>query len=299
MLRKCLVLAGLILLALSPAQASVQKIGPDLYAYISANDASANSTFLIGDRGILVVDTGLNEREGRALLGEIRKVSPLPVRWIISTHYHPDHRGGNSIVGPDAVIISTGFTRNQVLEGIKKAAQPGSRLDYSLNVVTGFVSGDQAALTLELGGHEVRIYHPGPAHTRGDLVVYFPDQAAVATGDLFLNGSCPAMDDGDLENWIGALDYILSLPVEHFVPGHFPLATKPELRHFRDYLAELRDQVARMYRGGLTIEQVKSGLDLSRYRDLRQFPQYEATFADNAAAYYAQLQARGRAASSK
>jgi cyclase len=183
------------------------------------------------------------------------------VLWIINTHYHPDHRGGNSVVGPDALIISTGFTRKRVLEGIKRTAKP----DYGLNVVTGSVTGDQGGLTLELGGHEVRIYHPGPAHTRGDLVVYFPDQAAVATGDLFLNGSCPAMDDGDLENWIGALDHILGLPVEHVVPGHFQLATKPELRHFRDYMAELRDQVARMYRGGLSIEQVKSSLDLSRY----------------------------------
>jgi len=88
----------------------VHKIGPDLYAYISDNDASANSTFLVGDQGILVVDTGLNAEEGRKLLAEIRKVSPAPVRWIVNTHYHPDHRGGNSVVGPDAIIISTAFT---------------------------------------------------------------------------------------------------------------------------------------------------------------------------------------------
>jgi cyclase len=300
MLPKFLVLAGFVLLALSPAQASVQKIGSDLYAYISANDASANSTFLIGDRGILVVDTGLNEQEGRALLGEIRKISALPVRWIINTHYHPDHRGGNSVVGPYAEIVSTGFTRTQVLRSFEEAAKPASGpLDYSLNVVTGFTPGDQSSLTLAVGGHEVRIYHPGPAHTRGDLVVYFPDQHAVATGDLFLNGSCPAMDDGDMENWIVALDHLLKLPVQHVVPGHFEVATLVELRHFRDYLAELRDQVARMYQRGLTIEQVKSGLDLSQYKDLRQFPQYEATFADNAAAYYAQLQARAGAATQR
>ncbi len=97
------------------AAASVQKIGPDLYAYISDNDSSANSTFLVSDRGILVVDTGLNAQEGRKLLAEIRKISPAPVRWIVNTHYHPDHRGGNSVVGPDAVIISTDETRAAVL----------------------------------------------------------------------------------------------------------------------------------------------------------------------------------------
>src|SRR5579864_7339128 len=82
----------------SPA-ATVHKIGSNLYAYISDNDASANSTFLISELGILVVDTGLNAQEGRKLLDEIRKLSPAPVRWIVNTHYHPDHRGGNSVVG--------------------------------------------------------------------------------------------------------------------------------------------------------------------------------------------------------
>jgi cyclase len=258
--------------------ASVHKIGPDVYAYISENDASANSTFLVSDQGILVVDTGLNAQEGRKLLDEVRKISQAPVRWIVNTHYHPDHRGGNSVVGPDAAIISTAFTRSQM---------PNSAPDYALNETIG-----ANGLTLYVGGHEVRIYHPGPAHTRGDLVVYFPDEHAIATGDLFLTNSCPAMDEGDMENWIRALDQMLALPVEHVVPGHFELATKNELQHFRNYLADLRDQVKRMRNKGLSLEQVQKALALSAYKDLRQFPQYEATFKDNAAAYYKQLESR-------
>src|ERR1051326_8346680 len=90
------VLCGAFIACLSTdALASTQKIGPDLYAYISENDASANSTFLVSEKGILVVDTGLNAQEGRKLLEEIRKVSAAPVRWIVNTHYHPDHRGGD------------------------------------------------------------------------------------------------------------------------------------------------------------------------------------------------------------
>src|ERR1051326_2094926 len=103
---------ALVFLSVS-ASASVQKLGPDLYAYISEDDSSANSTFLINNKGILVVDTGLNAEQGRKLLAEIRKISAAPVRWIVNTHYHPDHRGGNSVVGPDAIIISTAFTRSK------------------------------------------------------------------------------------------------------------------------------------------------------------------------------------------
>lgn len=258
--------------------ASVHNIGPDLYAYISDNDASANSTFLVSDQGILVVDTGLNAQEGRKLLNEIRKVSQAPVRWIVNTHYHPDHIGGNSVVGPDAISISTAFTRSQA----EKATQ-----ESSVNETVG-----PKGLALYVGGHEVQIYYPGPAHTQGDLVVYFADEHAISTGDLFLTNSCPAMDDGDMENWITALDQMLALPVEHVVPGHFELATKSELHRFRNYLADLRDQVARMYRQGMPLERVQAALALNAYRNFRQYPNYEATFKDNAAAYYRQLEKR-------
>jgi glyoxylase-like metal-dependent hydrolase (beta-lactamase superfamily II) len=265
----------LFLLSIS-ASASVQKLGPDLYAYISEDDSSANSTFLITDIGILVVDTGLNAEQGRKLLAEIRKLSSAPVRWIVNTHYHPDHRGGNSTVGRDATIISTAFTRKRVIQG--DPAQHGANF-----VVRG-------ELTFYAGGHQVLIYEPGPAHTLGDLVVYFPDQQTIATGDLFLTNSCPAMDEGDMENWIRALDHMLSLPLAHVVPGHFEVATSAELKRFRDYLSALRDQVAPMYRDGLSLQQVKHRISLPQFKDFRQFPKYEATFADNAEAYYHQLQ---------
>jgi cyclase len=281
--------ALLLCLAAVCASASVQKIGPDLYAYISENDGSANATFLVSDRGSLVVDTGVNAQEGRKLLDAVRKISPAPVRWIVNTHYHPDHRGGNSAVGPDAVIISTFETRAAVLRTQSEhSAEKAQKLEseYQLNeTFTG-----STALTLFVGEHEVRIYYPGPAHTRGDAIVYFPDERAVSTGDLFLTNSCPAMDDGDMENWIVALEKILALPVEHVVPGHFGLATKSELQTFHNYLADLRDQVSRMHGNGATLDLIQKSLDLHAYKDFRQYPQYEATFKDNAAAYYSQLE---------
>ncbi|HEY6351603.1 MAG TPA: MBL fold metallo-hydrolase, partial [Candidatus Angelobacter sp.] len=272
-----LVLA-LVLSTVTPALAAVHKIGNDLYAYISENDASANSTFLVTPEGILVVDTGLNEREGRKLLAEIRKISPAPVRYIINTHYHPDHVGGNNIVGPGAIIISNEYPPSQ--QRAFTYSVDGTKISFPTRA--GF----------QLGGHEIKVLFPGPAHTLHDALVYFPEEHAIATGDLFLNGSCPAMDEGDMENWIDALDEMLKMPVETFVPGHFEVGNKEQLRHFRDYLAALRDQVAQLFRSGASLEQMQKKLDMSMYKDLRQYPQYEATFTDNAAAYYHQLQQR-------
>ena len=113
----------LLFASIAWAAPQVTPIGSDLYAYISDNDASANSTFLVANKGILVVDTGLNVTEGDRLLREIRKISPLPVLYVINTHYHPDHQGGNSVVGPSATVVSTDFTRERTLAMMQSEPQ--------------------------------------------------------------------------------------------------------------------------------------------------------------------------------
>ena len=280
-------IAGFILcsfLLVCASAASVHKIGPDLYAYISENDSSANSTFLVSEQGILVVDTGLNTQEGRKLLDEIRKISPAPVRWIVNTHYHPDHQGGNSVVGPEAVVITTDWTRDHTIS-MSRAQPPanGARFRPANVTITH-------ALTIHLEPYFAKVYFPGKAHTSGDLLVYFPQQRALAAGDLFLTKSSPAMDEGSVKSWIHALDEALELPLDSIVPGHFELAGKPELKRFRDYLNDLYVQVQGMYDKQVTIEAVRRSLNVEKYSDFRQYPKYQATFADNAETIYHQLQ---------
>jgi glyoxylase-like metal-dependent hydrolase (beta-lactamase superfamily II) len=275
---------------------TVEKLGDDLYAYISDNDASANATFLVGPDGIFVVDPGLNATEGEKLLREIRRISAQPVKYILNTHYHPDHQGANGVVGPDAVVISTPFTRQQTLRLIlerKKhneknsgSSGVGTRRDLRFREATETVDG---ILTVYLGPHAVEIHAVGPAHTGGDAYAYFPDQGAVSAGDLFLTDSSPAMDRGSVENWIRALDSMLALPATRFVPGHFDAASRQKLQRFRDYLADLYAQVKQLVEAGATLEQVRNSVRMENYADFRQYPKYGATFADNAAAVYEQL----------
>lgn len=259
----------------------VTAIGSDLYAYISDNDGSANSTFLVGSKGILVVDTGVDAIEGSKLLREIRKVSQLPVLYVINTHYHPDHQGGNSVIGPNATIISTDFTRERTLALMQSSPQ--------LHLQAADVTFDQK-IKIHLEPYSAEVYFAGKAHTSGDALVYFPRQHAIAMGDLFLNRSSPAMDEGSVENWIKALDRTLTLPLEKVVPGHFELATKVELQRFRDYLSDLFTQVRSLYRNGVKVEDAVRQIHVEKYADFRQYPKYQATFADNAEVIYQQLQ---------
>lgn len=274
----------LMLSTLAVAQPTVKQIGAGLYAYISDNDSSANSTFLVGDKEILVVDTGLNATEGTKLLHAIRQVSPLPVGYIVNTHYHPDHQGGNSTVGPTAVVINTDFTRERT-EALMKAPQFADAHLRPADLTF------EQQVTLHLDPYSVKIYFPGKAHTSGDALVYFPQQRAIAMGDLFLNRSSPAMDDGSVANWIEALNHVLELPLENAVPGHFELGTKADLQRFRDYLNDLYTQVRMLKQQNETLDQVRHDVHMDKYSDFRQYPKFEATFADNAAVIYKELQA--------
>ena len=275
-----------ILAAVAGAEPTVKQIGAALYAYTSDNDSSANSTFLVGDTGILVVDTGLNATEGMKLLHAIRQVSPLPVKYIVNTHYHPDHQGANATVGPTAVIINTDFTRERT-EALMKAPQ-FANVHFRPADLTF-----EQQVTLHLDPYTVKIYYPGKAHTSGDALVYFPQQRAISMGDLFLNRSSPAMDNGSVANWIQALNHVLDLPLDNVVPGHFELGTKSDLQRFRDYLNDLYTQVRSLKEKNETLDQVRRDVHMDKYSDFRQYPKFEATFSDNAAVIYKELQAPG------
>lgn len=271
---------------------TVQQLGPNLYAYISDNDGSANSTFLVGPSSILVVDAGLNRTEGEKILREIRKISARPIAYIVNTHYHPDHQGGDGVVGPDATIISSPFTREKTIA----LAAENSKADSSRPAGSEFVFRPATMtmsqkLTIYLGDDPVEIMAAWPAHTMGDVYVYFPKQRTVSTGDLYLTNSVPAMDEGSAAHWIEDLDQILTLPADHFVPGHFEVGMRPNIQRFRDYMADLYAQVQRLAQAGATEDEVRQKVQERRFMDFRQYAKYEATFGDNAVAMYRQIRA--------
>lgn len=280
----------------------VKKIGPHLYAYVSDNDGSSNSTFLVRGTGILVVDTGLDRHQAGKLLAAIRRISGAPIRYVVNTHYHPDHQGGNAVIGPHAVIVSTAFTRRRSLQMIAGMSRKPrrDRPDFAFRPATLTLASQadwdlalRAPLVLYLDGEPVEVYAPGPGHTMGDAVVYFPQEKAVATGDLFMNRSCPAMDRGSLGNWVESLRGILSLDATYYVPGHFGVGRRPDVLRFYDYMSTLWTQVQQLYLAGVPVDEVPARLHLSAFSDFRQFPRFEATFADNAKHAYRQLQQSG------
>jgi glyoxylase-like metal-dependent hydrolase (beta-lactamase superfamily II) len=146
-------------------------------------------------------------------------------------------------------------------------------------------------LTVYLGEEPVEIIGAWPAHTMGDVYVYFPKEHAVATGDLYLTNAVPAMDEGSAAHWIEDLDQILALPADHFVAGHFEVGTRQSVQRFRDYMADLYAQVQQLAKAGATEDEIRQKVQEPGYMDFRQYAKYQATFGDNAVAMFRQIRA--------
>src|SRR5690348_4197281 len=209
---------------------TLKELGKNVYAAVSTR-AGGNSGFVIGNESVLVIDTFINQAPARDLLAEIRKVTNLPVKYVVNTHYHLDHVAGNAIfTETGATVIAHRNERGWVrTENLKFFQQNGAtptpeQLAQVASLVEPQITYDHI-MEVDLGSRLVRVvYFPG--HTGGDSVVYIPDANILFTGDLGWNQRIPNLIDATTSAWIDTVDKMVERhPNATFVPGHGDLAT--------------------------------------------------------------------------
>jgi cyclase len=261
----------------APAPANdfaVKKLAEGVYAGINPDGgrAGSNAGFIVGKDCVAVVDTFVSEAAAQRLLEEIRKVTNLPVRFVVNTHYHLDHTGGNKVFSEaGAAIIAhknlAGWLRT---ENMKFFPNPTPEQRARVESLVGPQLTYTDGVDLDLGGRAVRVrYFPG--HTGGDSVVFVPDANVVFAGDLGWNHHLPNLIDANTLAWIETLDKMLAAhPDATFVPGHGDVATAQDMRDFRDYLAALRLAVGHARAAG------KTGDDLAAAARAELEPKYSS-----------------------
>lgn len=214
------------------AKQELVKIKDDLYV-IHNDFVPGNSTALITSEGVVLVDDKF-EVDHASVMAELKKVTAQPVRYVVNTHHHADHSGGNAKLQQlNAQVVASEEARENMVDG----KQPG------LPTVTF-----QHHAHIYLGGKNVELYHFGRSHTNGDVVAYFPAQRTLAAGDMFTFGDAtPQLIDysggGSAKEWTGTLDSVLQLDFDAVVPGHGVVTTKAEMRRFSDSTLRLRNRV--------------------------------------------------------
>ena len=231
--------------------------------------AGGNIAVQIGDEGVLVVDTGLAAMSDK-VLAAIKKLSPKPIRYVINTHLHPDHTGGNEVIakagsttaGGTATIMSHENTLSRMSAPLGKpgAAAPGMwPTDTFFPEEKDFFFNDEA----------VMLYHDPAAHTDGDAIVFLRRSDVVVAGDIFITTGYPVIDSqsgGSVQGVIAGLNRILDLTVPrheqeggtYVIPGHGHLCDESEVLEYRDMVVIIKDRIEDMVKRGLTVEQVKA-----------------------------------------
>jgi glyoxylase-like metal-dependent hydrolase (beta-lactamase superfamily II) len=255
---------------------TLKEIGPGVYAAIDGpqGKSGSNAGFVIGDDGVVVIDSFFNPDATRALVTEIRKRTPLPIRYVVNTHYHVDHTGGDAVLREAGAAIVAhrnvrGWLRTENLHLFGDRITPAITAQIQGLALPDLVT--DTGLTLWLGNRrvDVRAY---PGHTGGDLVVTVPDAHVRFCGDLLWRRFAPNIVDGTIPLWIATDTGFAAAPdaaVTRFVPGHGDVADVHDVADFVSYLTTLRTETAAGVSHGLTgpalvaavLPKLKAGFD--------------------------------------
>jgi glyoxylase-like metal-dependent hydrolase (beta-lactamase superfamily II) len=265
----------------------------------------ANSVFVVTDRDVVVVDDHITPAAARALIGEVRRVTTLPIRYVVNTHFHYDHTNGNSAFGPEVEILSHPATRARLLasgqESIRQQLAGIPNTLATLRARRDSAAGDSARALLERqiaswdelereyrqlsvvlptltvdsslalhrgGGQEIRVFYVGRGHTAGDVVVHLPREGLLLTGDMLTNTAGPPfMVDGYPGEWGATLRRLAQLDFATTLPGHGgPLDGKQRYLATADFMDDLWAQVQALARRNVGREEVAARLDLTRHQ---------------------------------
>jgi glyoxylase-like metal-dependent hydrolase (beta-lactamase superfamily II) len=248
-------------IAAEPLPFVLKQVGPGVYAAIDGPEhkAGSNAGFVIGDDGVLVVDAFFNLDAARALVGEIHRLTPKPVRYVVNTHYHADHTGGDQALrDAGAIIIAHNNVRGWVrtnninLFGDRITPELKARIE-ALPLPDLTTDKD---LTVWLGARKV-VVRTVLGHTGGDLTIAVPDANVLFTGDMLWRKIAPNLIDGSVKEWMATDAALAAMPdAAHttYVPGHGDVADQSDVKDFIVYLRDLRRLVSDGRKSGLRDE---------------------------------------------
>ncbi len=222
-----------------PPQLTINKVKEDLY---EIEGDGGNVAVYITNEGVILVDDKF-EQDYEQIVAKVKSVTSQPIKYILSTHHHSDHSGGNTKFSSTVEIISTANARANIVTHKQSNA--------ATNMVPARVVFTEETAVF-LGGKEVRARYFGRGHTNGDAIVYFPALRTLHTGDL-MAGKTPLIDypgGGSVVEWTKTLDAAMKLDFDTVIPGHGPVTDKAGLLAYRNNVEKLRNRAAGLIREG-------------------------------------------------
>jgi len=241
---------------LSKVEVRTEKVADTVWML---SGAGGNLGLSAGEDAVFLVDDDYAPLTDR-IRAAVAAISAKPVKFVLNTHWHGDHTGGNESLGKAGTVIVAHdnarkrMSSEQFNEFMRRTTKPGPK--DSLPVVTL-----SAGATFHLNGDEIRVFHVPRAHTDGDVIVHFAKSDVIHMGDVYFNGLYPFIDSssgGTVDGTIDAVNQALALATDRtkIIPGHGPLSDKAGLRAYRDMLVAVSGRIKQMIREGRKLEEI-------------------------------------------
>lgn len=256
---------------------ALERVAPDVYVF-TGEEGEANAGVVVGDQGVVVIDSSPTPEAARRLAAEIKRLTPKPILYVIFTHFHGDHTFSVHELAPTKGIIAHVYTRDYLAEhGADHLKDYGARLGETRTQgakVTLPTITFPDMYSLPLGTQHILLFYQGRGHTRGDIVAYLPTAHVLFTGDLAYAGRLPWMGDGYAKEWQQTLDRLAVLNVTTIVPGHGKHGGTPVLTTFREYLTDLYSAVFVSWMIKRPIEAAKKEVRLPKYETWLKYTEW-------------------------
>lgn len=241
--------AILTMVSVVQADPRLTKLSNRVYGYVGgagdyspAHSFGANVGFVVGDNGVLVIDTLTSAAEGKKLLADIRSVTDKPVRWVVNTHHHLDHTGGNCVFaaqGADIIAQENAASAliphwNYVMSHLADYTLTQQDMEGTTVVPVSILFRD--SVKIDAGGITAEVKSFGCTHSPGSSIVYLPSERILFAGDILFTDCHPFLAEGDLRTWVRALNRLMGMDVEKIIPGHGPVSGKKDLQAMKQYL---------------------------------------------------------------
>ena len=240
---------------LSKVEIKVHKVAGNIYML---EGAGGNIGVSVGPDGILIVDDQYAPLADK-IKAALKTLGEGKLKFILNTHWHGDHTGGNAVFGPEAPVIAHTNVRKRLAEGLDV---PGRKTPPAPKEALPVITFDDR-LAVHFNGEDIRVIHVSPGHTDGDSVIYFPSANVVHMGDQFFVDRFPFVDlvsGGDVEGYTkNVSDVLAKLPAgAKIIPGHGPLSAAEDLKRFHNMLVVTTDIVRKKIAAGKTLDQIKT-----------------------------------------
>jgi cyclase len=215
-----------------------------------------NCGFIVGEKGVIVIDTTISPASAKELLANIARITPEPVTTIIITHGDMDHIGGLAAFPTGLTIIAQEDTRRNM----EAAVTAGLHMVSPDHLPNWVVTTNREAAQIE--GVRLELLHWAPAHTSGDLVVYLPEASIVFTGDIFAMDQPVALihreRQGSSEGWLRTAKGVIALDADRFVVGHGEVQTKESLQKRTRKAEAEREKIKELVAAGMSLQQIQA-----------------------------------------